>query len=271
MASRSQVETSGYFHWLENQYKFFLHLRGSFSTDRCKSKPFSAFSLKKDWPCLAPSGHVTSMIWDIMHAFSILQKSCYFIWQFLNTFALHVWGTLEWAKWCLPTCVKLLLNFRGHSNAEQLAASYCWIIRDWCLLIWTLTFIWGFLRLVVTCIAMCRYGATFSTHVLGTPTILTKDVEISKWVYSQTNKVLSNAIPRTTYNILGPNSVFIMSGNLHKKVRDLMKGPLSINELVGFIPTVHKAASDAIATWKGQTQIRVYHEMKKVTTSLTGF
>jgi hypothetical protein len=46
-----------------------------------------------------------------------------------------------------------------------------------------------------------------------------------------------------------------------------MKGPLSINELVRFIPTVHKAAADAIGTWEGQKQVRVYHEMKKVTTS----
>lgn len=110
---------------------------------------------------------------------------------------------------------------------------------------------------------MKKYGDTFTSHVMGTPTILTKDVELSKWVYSQTNKQLSNAIPKTTHELLGRNSIFLMTDDVHKKVRNLMKGPLSINELVRFIPTVHKAAADAIGTWEGQKQVRVYHEMKK--------
>ncbi|KAG0556109.1 hypothetical protein KC19_11G026900 [Ceratodon purpureus] len=110
---------------------------------------------------------------------------------------------------------------------------------------------------------MQKYGDTFTTHLLGTPTILTKDIELSKWVYSQTNKGLSNAIPKTTRELLGRDSIFFMTDDVHKRVRNLMKGPLSINELVGFIPTVDKAASDSIATWKSQKQVRVYQEIKK--------
>ena len=115
---------------------------------------------------------------------------------------------------------------------------------------------------------LCRYGSTFTTHLLGYPTILTKDVELTKWVYSQTNKGLSDGLPTPLRFILGKNSVFTMTDNMHKKMRSLMKGPLSINELAVFIPTVDKVASDSVSTWKDQKQVRVYHEAKKVTTSL---
>lgn len=112
-----------------------------------------------------------------------------------------------------------------------------------------------------------RYGITFSTHVMGTPTILSSDVELTKTVYQQTNKLFQLALPSTTHSILGNESLFFMKADIHKKVRNLIKGPFSARELESFIPTIDKTCQNALASWKGQKQIRVYHEAKKVTTS----
>jgi cytochrome P450 len=107
--------------------------------------------------------------------------------------------------------------------------------------------------------------------VLGTPTILSSDVELTKTVYQQTNKLFRLAIPSTTSTILGKESLFFMPGDIHRKVRNLIKGPFSVRELESFIPTIDKTCQDAMASWQGQKQIRVYHEAKKVTTSLSSF
>jgi len=98
---------------------------------------------------------------------------------------------------------------------------------------------------------------------MGTPTILSSDVELTKTVYQQTNKLFRLALPSTTSSILGKESLFFMPGDIHRKVRNLIKGPFSIRELESFIPTIDKTCQNAMASWKGQKQIRVYHEAKK--------
>ena len=103
---------------------------------------------------------------------------------------------------------------------------------------------------------------------MGTPTILSSDVELTKTVYQQTNKLFDLALPSTTASILGKESLFFMKADIHKKVRNLIKVPFSVKELESFIPSIDRTCQNVTASWKNQEQIRVYHEAKKVITSL---
>ncbi|KAG0600327.1 hypothetical protein M758_11G024700 [Ceratodon purpureus] len=98
---------------------------------------------------------------------------------------------------------------------------------------------------------------------MGTPTILSSDVELTKTVYQQTNKLFDLALPSTTASILGKESLFFMKADIHKKVRNLIKVPFSVKELESFIPSIDRTCQNVTASWKNQEQIRVYHEAKK--------
>lgn len=93
---------------------------------------------------------------------------------------------------------------------------------------------------------------------------MTSDIELTSWVYQQTNKIFSVAFPKSTCDLLGKESLLFVKGDNHLRLRKLIAGPLSTKKLALFTSTVDKMASEFMASWKDKERVVILDEAKKV-------
>lgn len=93
---------------------------------------------------------------------------------------------------------------------------------------------------------------------------MTSNLELTKWVYQQTNKWFSNAFPKSATDLMGKESILLARGNQHTRLRKLIAGPFSTEKLVGFTGTVDKLARQTMDSWRTRDKIVILDEAKKV-------
>uniref|UniRef100_A0A7I4CM47 Cytochrome P450 n=1 Tax=Physcomitrium patens TaxID=3218 RepID=A0A7I4CM47_PHYPA len=107
-----------------------------------------------------------------------------------------------------------------------------------------------------------KYGAMFTTHIGGDPMIMTTDVDLTRWVYQQTNRLFSVLSPKATYELLGHESIFYAKGDHHLRLRKVFAGYLSTQKLVPFTPRIDKMAASIMESWKRKERVIVFDEAK---------
>ncbi|KAK9124480.1 hypothetical protein Sjap_014082 [Stephania japonica] len=66
-----------------------------------------------------------------------------------------------------------------------------------------------------------RYGAIFTTHVFGEPTVFVTDPEANRYVLQNEGKLFECSYPSSISNLLGRHSLLLMKGSLHKRMHSL--------------------------------------------------
>ncbi|KAK9159056.1 hypothetical protein Scep_005630 [Stephania cephalantha] len=66
-----------------------------------------------------------------------------------------------------------------------------------------------------------RYGAIFTTHVFGEPTVFVTDPEANRFVLQNEGKLFECSYPSSISNLLGRHSLLLMKGSLHKRMHSL--------------------------------------------------
>ncbi|KAE8661690.1 CYP724B1 protein [Hibiscus syriacus] len=66
-----------------------------------------------------------------------------------------------------------------------------------------------------------RYGRVFKSHLFGSPTLVSCDLELNTLILQTEEKLFHVSNPKAMHGILGKFSMIIVSGDIHKKLRNI--------------------------------------------------
>lgn len=114
-----------------------------------------------------------------------------------------------------------------------------------------------------------RYGRVFKSHLFGGPTIVSCDHELNMFVLQNEEKLFQASYPKPMLGILGKFSLLVVSGDLHKKFRNLAVSFISTSKSTPeFLHFVEKLSVSMMNSWKHCKEIPFYQEAKKLTMNL---
>ncbi|XP_076934049.1 abscisic acid 8'-hydroxylase CYP707A1-like [Bidens hawaiensis] len=109
-----------------------------------------------------------------------------------------------------------------------------------------------------------RYGEIFKTHILGCPSIMLASPEAARFVLVNQAHLFKPTYPKSKENLIGPLALFFHQGEYHTRLRKLVQGSLSLDNLRRLVPDIEDIAVSALESWAGGQVINTFHEMKKL-------
>ncbi|KAI3673027.1 hypothetical protein L6452_39136 [Arctium lappa] len=110
-----------------------------------------------------------------------------------------------------------------------------------------------------------RYGEIFKTHILGCPSIMLASPEAARFVLVNQAHLFKPTYPKSKENLIGPLALFFHEGEYHARLRKLVQGSLSLDNLRGLVPDIEAIAVSALNSWADDGHIvNTFHEMKKL-------
>ncbi|KAJ8760646.1 hypothetical protein K2173_015313 [Erythroxylum novogranatense] len=99
-----------------------------------------------------------------------------------------------------------------------------------------------------------RYGSFFQTHILGSPTVISMDPKLNRFILMNESKGLVPGYPQSTLDVLGATNIAAVHGSAHKYLRG------SLLSLVGssvikddLLMKVDKSMRSFTANWEEKT------------------
>ncbi|KZV37996.1 hypothetical protein F511_23451 [Dorcoceras hygrometricum] len=97
-----------------------------------------------------------------------------------------------------------------------------------------------------------RYGNVFKSHILGSPTVISMDLELNRYILLNESKGLIPGYPQSMLDILGHLNIAAVSGPAHKHMRSnmlsLVGTPLIKDRL---LPRLDKYMRIHVSNWDG--------------------
>ncbi|KAL7107649.1 hypothetical protein ACP275_06G068100 [Erythranthe tilingii] len=113
-----------------------------------------------------------------------------------------------------------------------------------------------------------KYGAVFTTHVFGEPTVFSADPETNRFILQNEGRLFESSYPGSISNLLGRHSLLLMRGNLHKRMHSLTmsfaNSAIIRDHLLLDIDRLVRLNMDS---WTGR--VLLMDEAKKITFQLT--
>ncbi|KAK6924428.1 Cytochrome P450 [Dillenia turbinata] len=109
------------------------------------------------------------------------------------------------------------------------------------------------------------YGKVFKSHLLGRPVIVSTDPELNKVILQNQKSAFLPYYPKSVLEVLGESSVFLMNGNLHKRVHTAISSFMRSPSLKAHITRLFENnAKLSMATWKDKPLVYVQDEAKEM-------
>ncbi|KAL2227415.1 cytochrome P450 90A1 [Sesamum indicum] len=113
-----------------------------------------------------------------------------------------------------------------------------------------------------------KYGAVFTTHVFGEPTVFSADPDTNRFILQNEGRLFESSYPGSISNLLGRHSLLLMRGSLHKRMHSLTmsfaNSAIIRDHLLLDIDRLVRLNMDA---WTGR--VLLMEEAKKITFQLT--
>ncbi|KAI5063365.1 hypothetical protein GOP47_0021912 [Adiantum capillus-veneris] len=101
---------------------------------------------------------------------------------------------------------------------------------------------------------MQRFGSVFKTHVLGRPTVVSMDPELTKFLLSNDGKLVQGYFPVVFRRILGP--VLTLQGDSHRALRELTNLIASSSAVQKLhVETVQEHFLTCLESWRNQADV----------------
>lgn len=109
------------------------------------------------------------------------------------------------------------------------------------------------------------HGAIFKTHVLGRPTVMIHGVEANQVVLGNESKIFENSWPASTKALLGPLSLALQTGSLHRDRRKLLAQAFKPRTLSTYVETMGDIAKQYTQKWQQAETLTWYPELRSFT------
>ncbi|KAH7532425.1 hypothetical protein FEM48_Zijuj04G0018400 [Ziziphus jujuba var. spinosa] len=114
-----------------------------------------------------------------------------------------------------------------------------------------------------------RYGKVFKSHLFGAPTIVSCDLELNMFILQNEGKLFETSYPKPIHGILGKYSLLLVSGDLHKKLRNIVVSFSSSSKSTPeFLHWVEKLSISTMDSWKNRREVSFFKEAKTFTMSI---
>ncbi|KAG7018290.1 3-epi-6-deoxocathasterone 23-monooxygenase, partial [Cucurbita argyrosperma subsp. argyrosperma] len=67
-----------------------------------------------------------------------------------------------------------------------------------------------------------RYGKVFKSHLFGSPTIVSTDAEVNRFVLQSDAKAFVTSYPKSVTDLMGKASILLINGPLHRRIHGLI-------------------------------------------------
>lgn len=115
-----------------------------------------------------------------------------------------------------------------------------------------------------------RYGKVFKSHIFGSPTIVSTDAEVSRFVLQSDAKVFVPSYPRSLTELMGKSSILLINGSLQRRVHGLIgaffKSPSLKTQIT---QDMQKYVQESMESWEDDQLVYLQDQTKNVSLSLS--
>lgn len=106
----------------------------------------------------------------------------------------------------------------------------------------------------------------FKSHIFGSPTIVSTDADVNKFILQSDAKVFVPSYPKSLMELMGESSILLINGTLQRRIHGLIGAFFKSQQLKIQITTdMEKYVQESMANWKEDQPIYIQDETKKVT------
>ncbi|TQD73561.1 hypothetical protein C1H46_040909 [Malus baccata] len=110
------------------------------------------------------------------------------------------------------------------------------------------------------------YGKIFTTHLMGSPTVIVNGANANKFLLSNEFKLVVSSWPSASVQLMGKDSIMEKQGERHHCLRGLIGASLGQEGLETLVPKIcHSVQLHLDTKWKGQDKISLYRSTKILT------
>ncbi|XP_047949084.1 cytochrome P450 724B1-like [Salvia hispanica] len=111
------------------------------------------------------------------------------------------------------------------------------------------------------------YGNVFRSHLFGSPTVVSCDLELYAFILQNEETLFGSSYPKPVHDILGKLSMMLVSGSLHKKLRNVSLSFINASKSSPeFLSYVDSFSLSLIHSWTSlSTPLHFFKEAKKLT------
>ncbi|KAK9228750.1 hypothetical protein WN944_021706 [Citrus x changshan-huyou] len=109
----------------------------------------------------------------------------------------------------------------------------------------------------------CMYGKVFKSHIFGTPTIVSTDAEVSKFVLQSDAKAFVPFYPKSLTELMGKSSILLINGGLQRRIHGLIGSFFKSADLKAQITRdMEKYIHKSMENWMQDQPIYIQDESK---------
>ncbi|KAM3699511.1 hypothetical protein ACB098_05G030500 [Castanea mollissima] len=109
------------------------------------------------------------------------------------------------------------------------------------------------------------YGKVFKSHIFGSPTIVSTDAEVSKFILQSDAKAFVPSYPKSLTELMGKSSILVINGSLQKRIHGLIGAFFKSPHLKAQITRdMQKYVQESMANWKDDHPIYMQDETKNI-------
>ncbi|KAG8634942.1 cytochrome P450 724B1 [Manihot esculenta] len=114
-----------------------------------------------------------------------------------------------------------------------------------------------------------RYGKIFKSHLFGYPAIVSCDYDFNMFILQNEGKLFRASYPTAMHDILGKFSLLHITGDLHKKLRNIAVSFITVSKSTpSFLHCVEKFSISMMESWKDRKEIGFHKDIRKFTLDL---
>ncbi|KAL4355807.1 hypothetical protein AHAS_Ahas09G0023600 [Arachis hypogaea] len=104
------------------------------------------------------------------------------------------------------------------------------------------------------------YGKVFKSHIFGSPTIISTDADVNKFILQSDAKLFVPSYPKSVSELMGKSSILLVNGSLQRKIHGLV-GSFFKSQIT---TDMHNYVQESMANWSEESPIYIQDETKKV-------
>ncbi|KAF5466460.1 hypothetical protein F2P56_016383 [Juglans regia] len=109
------------------------------------------------------------------------------------------------------------------------------------------------------------YGKVFKSHIFGSPTIVSTDAEVNKFVLQSDAKAFVPSYPKSLTELMGKSSILLINGSLQRRIHGLIGAFFKSPHLKAQITRdMQKYVQESMANWKDDHPIYIQDEAKNI-------
>ncbi|XP_059642547.1 3-epi-6-deoxocathasterone 23-monooxygenase CYP90D1 [Cornus florida] len=109
------------------------------------------------------------------------------------------------------------------------------------------------------------YGEVFKSHLFGSPTIVSTDAEVSRFVLQSDARAFVPSYPKSLTELMGKSSILLINGSLQRRIHGLIGAFFKSPHLKAQIThDMHKYVQESMANWREDRPIYIQDETKNI-------